>query len=176
MDNDKETLDSSIEEVETETIDSSNDEPAKTDEKYTEREKQLYARLKVAEAKLKASAPKESAKEQSDDFGYDVKAYLKASGIGSNEFGFVKEEMKRSGLGLDALLENEYFQAGLSKHRELAKTADAVPQGKRSGGVPTDSVDYWMAKPIEEVPQEMRIKVVNARLDKERNKGAFYNS
>jgi len=42
--------------------------------------------------------------------------------------------------------------------------------------VPTDSVDYWMSKPIEEVPPEMRIKVVNARLAKEKTKGVFYNS
>jgi hypothetical protein len=33
-----------------------------------------------------------------------------------------------------------------------------------------------MAKPIEEVPKDMRIKVVNARLAKDKAKGKFYNS
>jgi hypothetical protein len=42
--------------------------------------------------------------------------------------------------------------------------------------VATDSVEYWMAKPIEEVPAEMRTKVVNAKISKDKNKGNFYNS
>jgi len=176
MDNEAENLDSQNEEVELETLDSSNEEPEETVEtqaKYTEREKQYYARIKTLEAKLK-----EDKKEQdkSDDFGLDVKGYLKASGIKATEFDFVKKELKASGQDLDALLENEYFQQKLEKHRELSKTAEAVPTGKRSGGVATDSVEYWMAKPIEEVPQNMRTAVVNAKLTQERSKGVFYNS
>lgn len=175
MDQEAENLDSTTEE--TETIDSQNDETEETTkEKYSEREKQLYARLKVAEAKLKAGVPPKNAETKSDDFGYDVKAFLKASGINSSEFDFVKQEMKRSNMSVDSLLENEYFQAGLAKHRALAKTAEATPKGERSGGVPTDSVEYWMSKPLEEVPHDMRIKVVNARLDQENRKGIFYNS
>lgn len=113
---------------------------------------------------------------KSDDFGYDVKAYLKTSGIQSNEFDFVKNELKQSGLkDVDALLDNDYFKARLEKHRAVSKTTEATPTGKRSGGVPTDSVEYWASKPIEEVPQEMRIKVVNHRLAKDKNKGQFYN-
>lgn len=121
---------------------------------------------------------KEEVKEQkqSDGFGYDVKAYLKASGIKSDEFDFVKAELKKAGGDVDELIDNEYFQARLEKHRAVTKTAEAAPKGKRTGNVATDSVEYWMNKPMADVPQEMRIKVVNARLDKERNKGVFYNS
>lgn len=114
---------------------------------------------------------------KSDDFGYDVKAYLKTSGINSNEFDFVKTELKQSGYkDVDSLLENDYFKARLDKFRNEKKTIEATPTGKRSGGVPTDSVEYWAAKPIEEVPADMRIKVVNYQLQKEKNKGVFYNS
>lgn len=127
----------------------------------------------VKEAK---SASKQNSPQKSDDFGLDVKSYLKSSGIKSDEFDFVKAELKRAGGDIDALLDNEYFQAKLEKHRELAKTAEATPTGKRSGGVATDSVEYWLAKPIEDVPKEMRIKVVNAKLEQEKNKGIFYNS
>jgi len=114
---------------------------------------------------------------KSNDFGYDVKAYLKASGIKANEFDFVKTELKRSGIkDVDALLENEYFQAGLEKFRAVSKTAEAVPRGNRSGGVATDSVEYWLTKPFEEVPADKRRDVVNAKIEKEKNAGKFYNS
>ena len=114
--------------------------------------------------------------DKSSDFGYDVKAYLKSSGIKADEFDFVKTELKTFKGDLDGLLENEYFQAKLEKHRELKKTSDAVPAGRRGSSVPTDSVEYWMAKPIEEVPQHMRRDVVNARLAQDKKKGKFYNS
>jgi len=114
---------------------------------------------------------------KSDDFGLDVKGYLKASGIASTEFDFVKAEMKASGeTDIDSLLENDYFKAKLEKHRETTKTKDAVPTGKRSGGVATGSVDYWLAKPIEDVPANMRREVVNAKLKQENSQGKFYNS
>lgn len=113
---------------------------------------------------------------RSDDFGYDVKAYLKSSGIKSTEFDFVKNELKNFNGDVDALIDNEYFQAKLEKQRAISKTADATPKGKRTGSPATDSVEYWMAKPFADVPLEMRAKVVNAKLDQEKNKGIFYNS
>jgi hypothetical protein len=120
---------------------------------------------------------KEETKEQkTDGFGYDVKAYLKASGIKADEFDFVKEELKRAGGDVDSLLENEYFQAKLEKHRKVQQTADAAPKGKRTGNVATDDVAYWEGKPLEDVPLAMRRAVVNAQLDREKNAGKFYNS
>lgn len=119
---------------------------------------------------------KEVKTEQSDGFGYDVKAYLKASGINANEFDFVRAEMKASGKDVDALLESKYFQEALETKRALDKTDKATIKGKRSGGVSTDSVEYWSSKPFEEVPQSMRIKVLNHREAQDKNKGTFYNS
>lgn len=179
MEKDTEVIDSSTDETSDEehTDSSTSDQDSKAD-KYTEREKQYYARMKKAEADAKALREHtDTKKEKSDDFGYDVKAYLKASGIKASEFDFVKAELKASGgKDVDALLENEYFTAKLEKHREIAKTQDAIPKGKRTGGVATDSVDYWMAKPIDEVPTEMRRAVVNAKLEREKGQGKFYNS
>lgn len=127
---------------------------------------------------LERQTKKETKKEpKTDGFGYDVKAYALARGIQPTEFDFVQSELKASGLKeVESLLENDYFKAKLEKHRELTKTAEATPTGKRSGGVATDSVEYWMAKPIEEVPADMRIKVVNAKLKQSESKGVFYNS
>jgi hypothetical protein len=120
--------------------------------------------------------PRETKQKSSDDLDYGQKAYLTANGIkGSKEFEFVKEELKQSGQDLDSLLENDYFKSRLDKFRAVNKTADAIPTGKRSGGVPTDSVEYWMTKDISEVPHDMRVKVVNARLAKENKSSMFYN-
>lgn len=108
--------------------------------------------------------------------GYGEKAFLVASGIKGAEIKLVQEAMKRTGETLEEILENPYFQAKLKEARELAGTVNATPKGKGGTGVPTDSVEYWMQKPIEEVPQDLRIKVVNAKLAKEGNKLSFYNS
>lgn len=169
-----------------EIIDSSNDsgeeEVTTTDtpeegEKYTDTEKQLYARAKKAEAELKALRGEPKTETKSNDFGYDVKAYLKASGIKADEFDFVKAEMKASGLrDVDTLLENDYFKSKLEKNREVAKTQEAAPSGKRSGGVATDDVSYWLSKPFEEVPAEHRRAVVNAKAARESSGSQFYNS
>lgn len=113
---------------------------------------------------------------KSDDFGYDVKAYLKSSGIKADEFDFVRKELKNFNGDVDALIENEYFQAKLEKERKVRETADAIPKSKRSGSPATDSVDYWLTKPFEEVPQNLRSKVVSARMEREKNGVRFYNS
>ena len=124
----------------------------------------------------KNKIPEPKAK-KSDDLDYGQKAYLASNGIkGTKEFEFVKNEMKNSGMDIDSLLENGYFKSQLDTFRALNQTQDATPTGKRSSGVPTDSVEYWMSKPIEDVPQDMRIKVVNAKLVKDGDKGMFYNS
>jgi len=147
--------------------------------KFTDAERKAFARAKVAEAKvkdLKAQLEKAGAS-KSDALDYGQKAYLASNGIkGAKEFEFVQAQLKESGKDLDSLLENKYFNAALEEFRALDKTAEATPTGKRSSGVATDSVEYWMAKPFEEVPKDMRAKVVQAKIDKEKNKGQFYNS
>lgn len=137
--------------------------------------KELEGRLKRAETKLSKEKPKQPSK--SSELDYGQKAFLTANGIkGAKEYEFVQSELKKSGEELSSLLENDYFKQRLNDFRELNKTSEATPTGKRSGGVAIDSVDYWMTKPIEEVPADMRIKVVNAKLAKEKEKGVFYNS
>ena len=113
---------------------------------------------------------------KSDGIGYGEKAFLVANGIKGEETKLVQEAMKRTGESLEQILENPYFQAKLKETRDLALTADATPKGNRSNSIPTDSVEYWMTKPIEEVPQDMRIKVVNKKLEQGKSGGVFYNS
>lgn len=160
-------------------------EEDKTDwqaEAQTLREKAIRQReqtknLKAQLAELKTSEAEKKDPQKSNDLDYGAKAYLTSNGIkGAKEFEFVKAELKSSGGDLDSLLENDYFKAKLEKFRGLAATAEATPTGKRSSGVATESVEYWMTKPFEEVPYDMRRKVVAAKLAHEENKGKFYNS
>lgn len=148
---------------------------------YKAEAEELRGRLKRAETKLaKKSEPKpETTKEESKTGGLDYgqKAFLVANGIkGEAETAFVQEVMSETGKTLEQVLDSKYFQAELEDRREIAKTANAIPTGKRSGNMATDDVAYWMSKPMEDVPQEMRIKVVNAKLKQTENKGVFYNS
>ena len=125
----------------------------------------------------KQEKPAKKAAQKSDELDYGAKAYLAANGIkGAKEFEFVQSELKKSGEDLDALLENDYFKARLDNFRALSKTSEATPTGRRSSGPAIDSVEYWSTKPFEEVPKEMRAKVIQARLDKENSKSNFYDS
>lgn len=115
---------------------------------------------------------------KSDGLDYGQKAFLATNGIkGADELAFFQKELKQSGQDMEELLNNEYFQGRLETFREEARTANANPRGKREGGgAPVDSVEFWATKPIDEVPMDMRAKVVNFKLAKEKNEGVFYNS
>lgn len=147
-------------------------------ESLADRKARLERQLSQTNKKLGLDISKpEKKSSKSDDFDYGEKAFLVANGVKSkDEMNLARDYVKNTGKTLDEVLESKYFQSELKEMRELAQTKEATPTGKRSGGVPTDSVEYWMAKPIEDVPQEMRIKVVNAKLKQNENKGGFYNS
>ncbi len=136
------------------------------------------ARKKLGLAPLTEPKTTESrSSKKSDELGYAEKAFLNTNGIkGSQEYDFVQKELKASGETLDQLLENAYFQNRLESFRAITKSKNATITGKRGGGPAIDSVEYWATKPIEEVPQDMRIKVVNHKIAKSKNTGVFYNS
>jgi len=167
-----------VEDVEVIEVEDTEDEETGVEEQEEEKGVDYWkAEALKNKAILDRNKNKPATPSKSNDFGYDVKAYLKASGIKTDEFDFVKTEMKSAGIkDVDALLENKYFQSKLEEHREISRTQEATPKGNRSGGVATDSVEYWMAKPIEEVPTDKRRAVVNAKLEKEKGQGKFYNS
>lgn len=179
MEETTETIDSLNDETTTEEVADTTTETEKEEPTFTDAERKAFARAKVAEAKvkeLKAQLEKGTSK-KSDGLDYGQKAYLVANGIKSpTEVKLVQEWMKESGKDLETVLESKRFQGELEDMREIAKTAIATPPGKRSGNSPLESVEYWMNKPFEEVPKDMKAKVVNAKLDKDKNQGQFYNS
>lgn len=166
-------LDNTVEEVETAETEETTEEESEKDWKA---EALKYKAILERNKNKKEETTEVKKETKSDDFGYDVKAYLKSSGIKADEFDFVRKELKNFNGDVDALIENEYFQAKLEKERKVRETADAIPKSKRSGAPATDSVDYWLTKPFEEVPQNLRSKVVSARMEREKNGVRFYNS
>jgi hypothetical protein len=150
------------------------------EESTTEPEKDWKAEALKYKAILERNKNKPVTKEsskKSDELDYGAKAFLKSSGIENTEFDFVKTELQKSGLrDLESLLDNPYFKAELENRRALDKTKNATIKGKSANGVATDSVEYWLTKPIDEVPKEMRYKVVQAKLKKDSSTGMFYNS
>lgn len=125
---------------------------------------------------VKADIVEPKAPEKKEGFDYAEKAFLKASGIQSNEYEFVQEVLKSTGKSLDEVLESKYFQNELKERREESDTKKAIPEGtKRSSGAPIDSVDYWLAKG--ELPpkdqSELRRKVVNAKIKKAQQESKF---
>lgn len=169
--NNEETSEVEAETQETETEEQEVDWQAKA--------RELEGRLKRAETKLKKSSesPVAGKPSTSSDLDYGQKAYLRAEGIkGEAETTLVQQYMRETGKDLEKVLESKFFKAELEEMRELAKTDAANPTGKRTGTTALDSVEYWMAKPLEDVPKDMRQKVVNALIKQSESKGVFYNS
>ena len=141
----------------------------------------IAKRYKTKMDKLKDSLEPEKEPEKKEspsksELDYGQKAFLIANGIkGSKETEFVNKELASAGVGLDALLENDYFNKRLEDFRAVEKTSDATPKGNRSKPA-ENSIDYWMTQPFKDVPKDLKSKVVNARLDKEKSQGGFYNS
>lgn len=173
------TQEETIAEVETTEEKSEETRKERPFESLQDRKARLERQLEQTNKKLGVDVqkPENKSSKKSDGLDYGAKAYLTANGIkGTKEFEFVESELKASGEDIDSLLENNYFKSRLENFRALNKTADAIPTGKRSGAPAIDSVEYWIGKPIEEVPREMRVKVVNAKMSKDKNGGMFYNS
>lgn len=181
---DEEVLETEEEVEETDDVEESTDDESDTTEQPRETPEARLARLTRMKAqlekKLGISTEKESKPSKKGALDYSQKAFLIANGIkGNDEFGLVQEVMKSTGKSLDDIIESKYFKAELNELRELNKSADANPaSGNRSGNSARNTVEYWIAKgelpPASEV--DLRRKVVNARMNKAKSVGTFYNS
>lgn len=142
---------------------------------------QSLGRIKRAETKAEKVLEKksESKPSKSNDVDYGLETYLESKGATSDEEKtFIKEQLAKSGeKNLVELFKNEYFLPRLEKFRALDKTSEAtIKGGGRSASTAVDNVDYWVGKKMEDVPDNMRRQVVNAKLAKDKDKGKFYNS
>ena len=92
-----------------------------------------------------------------------------------------KDFAKRTGLDLDAVVEDDIFIARLEKLRTSKANEDAVDiRGNRSGNSISSqrTVEYWLAKgehPPKELGRELAEKYVEARRAQGKSTKIFYN-
>lgn len=119
---------------------------------------------------------------KSDELDYGQKAFLIASGIkDAEDMNLVKTIMADTGKSLDEVIGSKYFLAELKEQQEARATTAATPPGsKRAGASASNTVEYWLAKgenpPNTPENRELRQKVLNARIAKERDSGIFTKS
>lgn|SRR3990167_796437 len=112
--------------------------------------------------------------EKKEFFDYGQKAFMRSNDIKSDEFGFVQNVMEDTGKSLDDVLESKYFQAELKERREEKATKEATPpSSKRSSSSPRDTVEYWIQKGELPPDRDLRQKVVNEKINREKSKSIF---
>lgn len=117
---------------------------------------------------------------KSNDLDTGDKAFLMQTGVKLDELEFAQGIMKKTGLSIEEFAADDYAQAKLKSFREARTTAQAIPSGTRRSSPQTkDSVDYHLEKyengsmKLNEMPFEMREKVLQAKMKKEENSSKF---
>ena len=142
--------------------------------------KRLKTKLeKQAEEKSKAEPKAELDKpEKSSELDYGQRAFLKTYGIsGADELALVKSWTERTGDQIDTLVEDEIFNAklkGLRDQKAARETLQSMSSGARNAQPSSKSkAEFWLDKPFDEVPKELREEVLNARLEREKEGNKF---
>ena len=161
------------------TEDTFESEESKEDVDWKAKYDELHGRLKRTETKLKKTTEQKNTKpSNSDGLDFGQRAYLTTKGVSETEMDFVFEESKKAGQPINVLLQNEYFLAKLDKMRNEVRTEEATPSSAtRTGQANSNDVEYWLAKG--EMPPENQVELrrayVNAKYERDQNKGKFYN-
>lgn len=181
--NNETIVDSENNEPTEETVETPKEEVKVEKPKRTPQEELVYFEGRAKRLRKDLGLESESTKEpetkpvqKSDGLDYGQKAFLVASGIKGDEIPLAQEIMKRTGLELDALINDDYFQSKLKTFREEKATDVATPKSKRTPQTVVDSVDYHLSKetPLEKIDDmQTRRDVLNARIKQEENKSKF---
>lgn len=148
----------------------------------------INKRLKTKLAKKDETPPTEEkppvkkADSKSDEEDYAQLSYMSQHGIDTNsddQIDFVKKTMKLSGLSLKDVLKEDFLKKGIKEIADNKTVEVATPSNSKRGQSTSgkNSVEYWLKKGDRALPEDrdLRIKVVNARLDKMKNKDIFAN-
>lgn len=107
---------------------------------------------------------------------YAKLSYLEAKQIPEDDHEYLFEEAEATGKDLKDLLKFKYIQEELKNRQEKRQSKVAIPSGgKRTGGSPRDTVEYWLAKgelpPLEQV--KLRREVVRKKMEIGNNPSPF---
>ena len=145
------------------------------------RKARLERQLKQVNKKLGVDTEKKPKIEnkKSDEFDDGQLAYLVAKWIESDEdVDFTRDELKKHGGNLRELLGNEYFKAKMVARKDAKIALEATPTStRRTSSKAGDAVEVEYSKYLKtgKLPEdrEMRKKIVNMRLEKEKTDDEF---
>lgn len=188
MENEIETLDSLNEaEAEPETGEPTEDVVALKEKmnELSDKNRKLFERAKRAEGferndegrwikkpEVKTEPPPVS---QSNEPDYAKLAYLETKGIAHpDDQKIVQDEAQRLKLPLTDVLQMEHIKSKLEAAKSQREAQAGMPKGRgSSSGKTQQDVDYWLAKGETPDDLEMAEKVINARINKEKNTNMF---
>lgn len=110
--------------------------------------KQLRKKLGIDDKPQSKQDTKSNITSEKTDFDYGEKAFLKSYDIkGSDELSLVKQWIDRTGDSLDTVVEDDIFQAKLTKLREAKAVKNAIPTASKRAPVQAkDQVEYHIEK------------------------------
>jgi hypothetical protein len=138
--------------------------------KIKEKLNEYETKLKEFEDKLPKNEPEPQDKQKPNEPDYGRLAFLQSKGIDHpDDIKIVQEEAERLKLPLTDVLGMEHMQAKLKANREEREAKAGMPKGSgRAGGTTQHDVDYWLSKGGLPDDQELAEKVIEARMNKEK--------
>jgi len=130
--------------------------------------------VKTQKPKVKPE-PKPEPKPQSNEPDYAKLAFLEQRGFAHpDDQKLVQDEAERLKLPLTDVLGMEHIKSKLQTAKDTREALAGMPKGRgKVGGLGMQDVDYWLAKG--ETPDDLELaeKVINARINKEKNQNKF---
>ncbi len=140
----------------------------------------LQRKMTKINKELGIEAPKPTEKAEtpkSNELDYGQRAFLKTYGIaGADELALVKSWAERTGDQIDAMVEDEIFNAklkGLRDQKAAKETLQSVSNSRNAQPSSKSKAEFWLDKPFDEVPKEFKQEVLNIKLEQEREGGKF---
>ena len=154
-----------------------------------ENNRKLYSRAKTAEGFTYNKETKEWKKEEkkvepivekkelekSNEPDYARLAFLEQRGLNNpDDQKLVQDEAERLKMPLTDILGMEHIKSKLQTAKDQREAAAGTPKGRGSGsGKTQQDIDYWLAKGETPDDQELAEKVMDARINKEKQSSKF---
>ena len=134
-------------------------------------------RYKSKLEKAKTEAPETETKKTGDiDYGHlaffnstsDVKLTEK------EDRDYLKSMIEETGKSQETLLNSSWFKNDIKERQEKRIVTEAIPDKTgRSAPSAKTTADYWLDKPFDDVPKEMKREVLSARMKREEQNSKF---
>lgn len=134
--------------------------------------------IKIIEKKSeKKPDPKKPDKSSEIDYGQLAFHNSKSESIKiehDEDIEFLQKTLEASGKTQNEVLTSKWFQAELKERQEARAVKDATPSAtRRSTTNVRDKVDYWIDKPFNEVPENLKRAVLDKKVEQQKREMTF---